>query len=118
MRRLAGLGVLCGGLQALRHILSISSPGPLHLAEPHPQNTLSASAGPHSTAKILGLLLLEQCPPKHSLCWTGGLCFWGQPVPQDTIPWDELPTLVLCWEPCAGNFSQQIPALFISWRLI
>lgn len=68
MRRLAGLGVLRGGLQALRRILSIPSPGPLHLTEPHPQNTLPALAGPQGTAKILGLLLLEPCPPKHSLC--------------------------------------------------
>lgn len=82
VRRLAGLRVLRGGLQALGHVLSIPSPRLLRLAEPHPQNTPPASAPPQGTPKILGLLLLEQFPPSRACAGSGVCASWGSLHPE------------------------------------
>lgn len=60
VRKLTGLRVLLQDM--FGHVWCLPNPGLLLLAEPYPQNTPTPPTQPWATAKILGLLLLEQSP--------------------------------------------------------
>lgn len=100
-----GSGCCGGGLQALRHVLSIPSPGVLRLAEPHPQNT--APHNPGAQQKSWGSSCLSD-PPQAGLALAVGFVPPGAVCTPSHHPAGRAPHVsaalgATCWELLPAN---------------